>query len=98
MLPPYTQTKLLYECLYFPAETTLGIKMNSQSEPDLPFLRAFENCCRIDAKRICQPWLYNDTINKIFNRQAFLSYARSKEFIWKFMNKVKIYFDFCNNI
>nr|ULR85540.1 cytochrome P450 [Spodoptera frugiperda] len=69
-------------------ETTLGINMNTQLDPELPFLQAFENCCRIDAKRICQPWLYNDTINKIFCRSAFDSYDRSKKYIWKFMDKI----------
>ncbi|KAH9645406.1 hypothetical protein HF086_000024 [Spodoptera exigua] len=70
------------------SETTLGIDMRSQLEPELPFLQAFENCCRIDAKRIFQPWLYNDTINKIFCRSAYDSYDRSKKFIWKFMDKI----------
>ncbi|KAJ8732340.1 hypothetical protein PYW08_015070 [Mythimna loreyi] len=69
-------------------ETTLGIKLNTQLEPELPFLQNFENCCRIDAKRIRQPWFYNDTVNRIFNKKAFESYARSKEYIWKYMNEV----------
>lgn len=72
----------------FLAETTLGIQVKSQMEPELPFLQAFENCCQIDAKRIFQPWRYNDTVNKIINNGAFRSYARSKEMIWKFMHKV----------
>ncbi|KAJ8732433.1 hypothetical protein PYW07_015032 [Mythimna separata] len=69
-------------------ETTLGTQLNTQLEPELPFLRNFENCCRIDAKRIFEPWFYNNTVNKILNNKAFNSYARSKEYIWKYMDKI----------
>ncbi|KAJ8732337.1 hypothetical protein PYW08_015067 [Mythimna loreyi] len=69
-------------------ETTLGIQLNTQLKPELPFLQNFENCCRIDAKRICQPWFHNDTVNKIFNKKIAESHTRSKEYIWNFMNKI----------
>ncbi|KAJ8732430.1 hypothetical protein PYW07_015029 [Mythimna separata] len=69
-------------------ETTLGIQLNTQLEPELPFLRNFENCCRIDSKRICEPWFQNDTVHKIFNRKTADLHTRSKEYIWNFMNKI----------
>uniref|UniRef100_A0A2A4JGQ9 Cytochrome P450 n=1 Tax=Heliothis virescens TaxID=7102 RepID=A0A2A4JGQ9_HELVI len=69
-------------------ETALGIKMNSQLQPDQPFLHAFENCCRLDAKRICQPWLYNDKVYRFFCTNDSELHAYSKELIWNFMNKI----------
>ncbi|KAJ8732434.1 hypothetical protein PYW07_015033 [Mythimna separata] len=69
-------------------ETTLGIKMNVQQKPEQPFLKAFENCCRLDAKRICQPWLYNDKIYKFFCPANFELHSHSKEIIWSFMDKI----------
>ncbi|PZC83859.1 hypothetical protein B5X24_HaOG200059 [Helicoverpa armigera] len=69
-------------------ETTLGIKMNSQLQPDQPFLHAFETCCRIDAKRICQPWLYNETVYRFFCANASQMYAHGKDLIMNFMNKI----------
>ncbi|KAJ8732335.1 hypothetical protein PYW08_015065 [Mythimna loreyi] len=69
-------------------ETTLGIKMNVQMKPEQPFLKAFENCCRLDAKRICQPWLYNDKIYKFLCTANYDLHSHSKELIWSFMNKI----------
>lgn len=79
-LPKYTMDSV--------CETTLGIQMDAQMKSDLPFLHAFENCCRIDAKRICQPWLYNDKVYKLFAADSLKLHTSSKDLIWDFMNKV----------
>uniref|UniRef100_A0A2A4JHV7 Cytochrome P450 n=1 Tax=Heliothis virescens TaxID=7102 RepID=A0A2A4JHV7_HELVI len=70
------------------SETALGIKMNSQLQPDQPFLHAFENYCRLDAKRICQPWIYNDMVYRFFCTNDFKLQVHSKELIWSFMSKI----------
>lgn len=39
------------------SETTLGLKMNTQTEKNLDFLRAVRNVMEITGKRFFQPWI-----------------------------------------
>ncbi|KAI5631500.1 cytochrome p450 domain-containing protein [Phthorimaea operculella] len=46
-------------------ETTLGIKLHAQENPNQPFLKAFEDYCDLAISRTFQPWLYPDFIYKM---------------------------------
>ncbi|KOB67530.1 Cytochrome P450 [Operophtera brumata] len=54
-----------YINVFIRTESTLGVKVNSQLQPTQPFLKAFETILKIDAARICQPWLHNNTLFKM---------------------------------
>ncbi|CAD0198535.1 unnamed protein product, partial [Chrysodeixis includens] len=69
-------------------QTTLGIHTNSQLQPEQPFLQAFEDCTRIDAKRVCQPWLYNDTVYQHFCNKEYQLQTHSINVMWSFMDQV----------
>lgn len=54
--------KVLLTSGYFITETTLGVSVKAQQQDDPPFLSAFEEVCRLDAARVCQPWLHSETV------------------------------------
>ncbi|KAJ2952059.1 hypothetical protein O0L34_g4322 [Tuta absoluta] len=46
-------------------ETTLGVQLHAQENPNQPFLKAFEDYCHLVISRTLQPWLYPDFIYKL---------------------------------
>ncbi|XP_075970994.1 cytochrome P450 4d2-like [Anticarsia gemmatalis] len=69
-------------------KTSLGIDVDAQLQPEQPFLHSFDNCCRIDALRACQPWLHNDKMFKLLNPESYEQYTSSKKYMWNFMDKI----------
>ncbi|CAG5042723.1 unnamed protein product [Parnassius apollo] len=67
-------------------ETALGIKVNAQTQPDQPFLAAFDEYCELIAARMCQPWLRINALYKLFPDSKKLD--KYKKLIWDYVDKV----------
>ncbi|CAK1603801.1 unnamed protein product [Parnassius mnemosyne] len=68
------------------SETALGVKVNAQTQPDQPFLVAFDEYCELIAARMCQPWLRIDALYKLLPDSKKLD--KNKKLIWDYVDKV----------
>lgn len=68
------------------SESTLGVEVKTQLQPSHPFLKAFEEVLKIDAARICQPWLHNDTLFKM--TPIYKVHTEHRTTLYGFINRV----------
>ncbi|CAH2074976.1 unnamed protein product, partial [Iphiclides podalirius] len=67
-------------------ETALGVKVNAQTQPDTPFLNAFDEYCELIAARMCQPWLRIEALYKLLPDSVKLE--KNKKYICDYVDKV----------
>ncbi|CAK1603806.1 unnamed protein product [Parnassius mnemosyne] len=67
-------------------ETAFGVKANAQSQPDQPFLAAFDEYSSLIAARMCQPWLRIDAFYKLLPDSKKLE--KNKKLICDYVDKV----------
>ncbi|KAG6458738.1 hypothetical protein O3G_MSEX011035 [Manduca sexta] len=67
-------------------ETSLGVQVKSQHNPDQPFLKAFEECCDLGSARMVQPWLHSMTVYR--HLPQYKRYMKNKYFICDFIKKI----------
>ncbi|XP_030032592.2 cytochrome P450 4C1 isoform X1 [Manduca sexta] len=67
-------------------ETTLGVQVNAQKQSALPFLKAFEEICKMDSARICKPWLQNESMYRLM--PAYTQYMNYKAMLCNFIDQV----------
>lgn len=74
--------------LDFFSETSLNVDLNSQLNPDHPFLKAFDIAIELVAQRLCSPWLYLDSVYKLLPyHNKFLT---NRKVMYDFIDKVSI--------
>ncbi|CAB3260819.1 unnamed protein product [Arctia plantaginis] len=67
-------------------ESTLGVSIHAQKLIEQPLLKSLEQITILDSARMCQPWLYSDTIYKMM--PAYKRHTKCRKMIFDFINEV----------
>ncbi|XP_073951347.1 cytochrome P450 4d2-like [Choristoneura fumiferana] len=67
-------------------ETTLGVQMNAQSQPNHPFLEAFDEIAELMSRRMVRPWLHPDWLYRILPH--YQRAERCRRLIYDFVDNV----------
>ncbi|XP_026729892.1 cytochrome P450 4C1-like [Trichoplusia ni] len=67
-------------------ETALGVKVNAQKNTEEPFMKAFEETCRLIAMRMVQPWLYPNAVYRLLPYHA--NFEECKRIVCGFIDKI----------